>query len=320
MGFAVPLAVRKPFRLAKTVIRIIGLFLIGLLLNLTAKKFDFTIVRIFGVLQRISLCYAMLVGIHILTQYGAHHLRRFGVMVMVFLTAVYVSLMINFEEDGDCNRANNLTEMCNFTRWLDIKVITYDHMYKPTDPEGIFSTLSALLTAYGGYYFCLVMKDFKLDQLQLLKNWSILTIFFLFTSAPLYFLMPYNKKLWTTSFAFLTIGISGLMLILMLMIIDKLGSRPNSLLSKIIDIVSRPFLWLGMNPLAIFVLMDLLAILMIRIFTIDGETSWHAFYRVAFKSWISDPYVCTTVFSVFFAVLWTLVAFVMFRLKIFIKL
>lgn len=320
MGFAVPLAVRRPFKPLKTVLRVFGLFLIGFLLNITAKKYVFDNVRIFGVLQRISLCYIMVVGIHILTDYGAPYLRKYGVMIIAFLTATYISLMLCFEDGPDCNRLNNLTQHCNFTRWLDLKILTYDHMMKPTDPEGIFSTLSSLLTAYGGYYFCLIMKDLKMDRRALIRNWLALASFFLLTSGPVQFVMPYNKKLWTTSFALLTVGISGMMLIIMLLIVDVLGSRPNSRLSKFIDIVTRPCLWLGMNPLAIFVLMDLLAILMIFYFK-SGDTSlWHAFYTTAFSSWIGNDYWATTVFSLFFAILWTLVAFIMFKLKIFIKL
>lgn len=326
MGFAVPLAVRKPFKPLRTLLRVAGLFLIGFLLNLTSHKFDFTTVRILGVLQRISICYIVLVGIHCITGYAEKSLRKYGAMLVVLLSALYMGLMVNFEDDGTdglmtCNRLNNLSKLCNFTRWLDMKVLHYEHMLKPTDPEGIFSTLSSLMTAYGGYWFCLVMRDCKNDKKEIVKQWLSWAIFFVLLSLPMSLIMPYNKKLWTSSFAFLTVGICGTMLVVMLGLIDVAGQQ-GSRFSKCIDICTRPFLWLGMNPLAIFVLMDLTAVLMIRIiFVNDGkESSWHAFYRVAFSSWISDPYLCSTVFSLFFALVWTIVAFILFRFKIFIKL
>lgn len=162
-------------------------------------------------------------------------------------------------------------------------------MLKPTDPEGIFSTLSSLLTAYGGYWFCLVMRDCRNSKHEIVKQWASWAVFFVLLSLPIALFMPYNKKLWSSSFALLTVGISGVMLVLMLGLVDVAGAA-GSRFSACIDICTRPFLWLGMNPLAIFVLMDLTAILMIRIiFVNDGsESLWHAFYRTAFHSWISN--------------------------------
>lgn len=109
-----------------------------------------------GVLQRLSLCYLILSLIHIATSYGEKKLQKFGLLVVVLLSSVYTCLMLWFHID--CDRENNLSSHCNFTRWVDLKILTYNHMLKPTDPEGLFSTLSALVTAYGGYYFCLVMR------------------------------------------------------------------------------------------------------------------------------------------------------------------
>jgi len=269
MGFAVPLAIRKPFKPLRTLLRVAGLFLIGFLLNLTSHKFDFTTVRIFGVLQRISICYILLVGIHCLTDYGSKYLRKYGAMFVVLMSALYMGVMISFEDGANCSRLNNLSKLCNFTRWLDLKVIHYEHMLKPTDPEGIFSTLSSLLTAYGGYLFCLIMKDNK-KKADIARQWFSWAIFFVLLSLPISLFMPYNKKLWTTSFALLTIGICGTMLVLMLGLIDVAGS-PGGRFSRWIDILTSPFLWLGMNPLAIFFLMDLTGVLMIRIiFVSDG--------------------------------------------------
>lgn len=146
------------------------------------------------------------------------------------------------------------------------------------------------MTAYGGYWFCLVMRDNKGNKKAIALQWLSWAVFFVLVSLPISMFMPYNKKLWTSSFALLTIGICGFMLVLMLGLVDVAGAA-TSRWGKCVDICTRPFLWLGMNPLAIFFLMDLLGILMIRIIFInDGtESLWHAFYRTAFRSWLSDP-------------------------------
>lgn len=190
---------------------------------------------------------------------------------------------------------------------------------EPTDPEGIFSTLSALLTAYGGYRFCLIMKDFKNDKVGILREWFQWAILSVLLSLAISLCIPYNKKLWTTSFALLTIGVAGTMLVLMLWLIDIIGA-PGKKASKCIEIVTRPFLWLGMNPLAIYVLNELVPTVMILIMVNQDDSLWDWFYTKVFSSWISQPYVCTTVFAVFWAALWTVLAYLMFRFKIFIKL
>lgn len=134
MGFAVPLAVRQPVKPFRLALRIAGLFLIGFILNIGEARFEFESVRVLGVLQRISLCYALLVAIHIATQYGSLQLRKYGAMFVAIMLALYMGLMLGFEDGPDCTRANNLTKNCNFSRWLDLKIFTASHMMGPTDP------------------------------------------------------------------------------------------------------------------------------------------------------------------------------------------
>ena len=220
MGFAVPLAIRAPLRPWKLFSRILGLFVIGFFLNLTAHTFHFEKVRIMGVLQRLSICYLLLVLIHIATNYGDRKLQKFGLMVVLFLNVAYLTLMLSF--DKDCQRADNLGSRCNFTRWLDIQLFTTNHILNPTDPEGIFSTLSALLTAYGGYHFSTTMKAHKGDKKLIYKDWIVTGLVCGACSGAFSLIMPYNKKLWSTSFAFATIGISGIFLALMMLLVDDL--------------------------------------------------------------------------------------------------
>ena len=139
-------------------------------------------------------------------------------MFIILMSAMYLCFMVSFSID--CEYPHNLKKDCNFTRWLDMKVFTYNHMLKPTDPEGLFSTLSALLTAYGGYYFCLVMREHKNNRKLMYRDWSIIITFCGLCSGLFYVVMPYNKKLWSTSFALLTITISGFFLTLMIIFID----------------------------------------------------------------------------------------------------
>lgn len=96
MGFAIPLAVRPPFKPLRFILRVLGLFLIGFFLNLMVHKFDFTIVRILGVLQRLSLCYAIVAAIHLATKFGEEGLRRYGAMFVGLLLSLYMGFMLSF--------------------------------------------------------------------------------------------------------------------------------------------------------------------------------------------------------------------------------
>ena len=82
------------------------------------------------------------------------------------------------------------------------------------------STFGAFFTAYGGYWFCLVMKDHMKDRIQMLKKWGILAAYAIAISLSLSVFMPYNKKLYTGSFALVTVGISGASLLLMVLLVD----------------------------------------------------------------------------------------------------
>lgn len=139
-------------------------------------------------------------------------------------------------------------------------------MIYPNDPEGLFSTINAFATTYAGYMFCLLMLKNKRDNQPVsktLKTWIISSLLCGVVVYPLMNLMPLNKKIYSTSFTFIVIAISGLCLSSLVILIDLLPNRCPRY-GKVINVMTRPFLWLGMNPLAVFVMMDLIAIFMIK--------------------------------------------------------
>jgi predicted acyltransferase len=67
--------------------------------------------------------------------------------------------------------------------------------------------------------------------------------------------MPFNKQLYSTSFAVVVIGISGICLSFFYVIIDILPQR-YSRMRNIIKYATAPLLWTGVNPLFVYVLMQ----------------------------------------------------------------
>jgi predicted acyltransferase len=98
-----------------------------------------------------------------------------------------------------------------------------------------------------------MMMDFKGNTKKILFLWVATSLILGVIAYPLTFLMPLNKRLWSISFVFLTSAITGLSLAFVTFFIDVLGKR-YAKYGKIINKITTPFLWLGMNSLAIYVL------------------------------------------------------------------
>lgn len=164
--------------------------------------------------------------------------------------------MVTFtNQEIGCSTENNLTPFCNFSGYIDRMILTTQHILRVTDPEGIFSTLSSLLTTYAGYFFSLIMLRYKKQPQHLLNNWLGLSAACSLLVYPLSLLMPFNKQLYSTSFAVVVIGISGICLSFFYVIIDILPQR-YSRMRNIIKYATAPLLWTGVNPLFVYVLMQ----------------------------------------------------------------
>ena len=85
--------------------------------------------------------------------------------------------------------------------------------------------------------------------MNLMFWWLLLSIFLIGTGYLISQGDACNKKRWSVSFAFITSGISGLALTLCFIFVDILDKK--FIKEKLI----QPALWLGMNPLFIFVAM-----------------------------------------------------------------
>ncbi len=82
--------------------------------------------RILGILQRMSICYAVVLVIHWASDYGTHITKRHvGACLMAVIVALYVILMVTFEDASiGCFKSNNLEPFCNFAGFVDRLVLT----------------------------------------------------------------------------------------------------------------------------------------------------------------------------------------------------
>ncbi|MBI4473935.1 MAG: DUF5009 domain-containing protein, partial [Acidobacteria bacterium] len=115
-----------------TIIFGLGLFMAGF------PSFDFSTVRIPGVLQRIAVCYFFAGIIYLTTR------LRGQILAAGILLASYWLLMMTVPVPG--YGAGVLTVEGNLATYID-NLLLHGHIYRPAwDPEGILSTLPAIAT------------------------------------------------------------------------------------------------------------------------------------------------------------------------------
>lgn len=226
------------------------------------KPFDDT--RVLGVLQRIALCYF----------FGAlmlYYLKlRMSLIISAVILLAYWPIMYFFGLETD-----PLSLTGNAVLKLDIAVFGERHLYHGEgiafDPEGILSTFPAIANVIGGA----AVGDYLLRKGKIFEALTKLLLigFLLFTIAYFWHLMfPINKKLWTSSFVLLTIGLDCIIIAAIIYTIDHLKITRWTYFFQVF----------GKNPLFIYLLSEVLAILLYTFRTSSGKSYFQAVYDNTF--------------------------------------
>jgi predicted acyltransferase len=164
--------------------------------------------RIFGVLQRIALgyCFASLI---------VHFWKVRGALIFSVLALLgYWFIMYAF---GD------YTPEGNAVLRLDTFLLGENHLYHGEgiafDPEGILSTLPAIVNVLAGYLTGKFIQQ-KGTTYETIAKMMLVGSLLLFVALSWNMVFPINKKLWSSSFVLTTVGIDLLILSLLIFIID----------------------------------------------------------------------------------------------------
>jgi predicted acyltransferase len=216
------------------VTRTATLLALGLLLNVVAAWSNLDAVRFPGVLQRIAIVYAVTALLVLHTSVAVQ------AIVAVGLGAAHWALLTLVPFGG--HPAGTLTPTVNLASTID-RFVFGAHMLTPTlDPEGLLGTLTSIATALAGalagrWFRALERPRPRFSGLAAAGFASILLGLVWARSWPL------NKSLWTGSYVLVAAGVAVLAFAACDLIVDvwKKDGR-----------WAQPFLWLGMNPLAIY--------------------------------------------------------------------
>ncbi|KAK2364192.1 heparan-alpha-glucosaminide N-acetyltransferase [Trifolium repens] len=117
--------------------------------------------------------------------------------------------------------------------------------HAPYEPEGLLSSISAILSGTIGIHYGHVLIHFK-GHLDRLKQWVSMGFVLLTIAIILHFTnaIPINKQLYSISYVCFTAGVAGIVFSGLYILIDVWGFR-------------TPFLfleWIGMNSMLVFVM------------------------------------------------------------------
>jgi predicted acyltransferase len=247
----------------KTIKRAVLIFVIGLLLNwfpfvkyneegrLVVK--DFAHLRILGVLQRIALCYFF----SSIIIYYAKPAKAFIIGILLLL--LYWAMCLFWGNPQDPFSLQGW-----FGTVIDSVILGKTHMYHGEgiafDPEGLLSTLPAIMQVILGYLVSdyILQKRKRFDTASgasasiqennlyiIVANLFVVAGILVFTGFCWDMVFPINKKIWTSSFVIYTTGIAIMVLATLIYVLEIKAQKRAW---------SRFFDVFGKNPLFIFVL------------------------------------------------------------------
>jgi len=304
----------------KIIKRTVLIYLIGLFLNwspfvkwsdqeLVFKVWDN--VRLTGVLQRIALCYFFA---SVIIYYSKSKISLFiGMMILV----LYWILNILFGAPGHPYSLSGY-----FGNAIDQALLGVSHIYKgegvPFDPEGLISTIPAIVQVILGYlvgeYIQIKGKNFEMLAQILLTGVVLVLAGYIWD-----FSFPINKKIWTSSYVLYTTGLAMITLGMFIYLLEFKEAKGKW--SHFFDVF-------GKNPLFIFVLSGflprVLALLRWTDHTNDkGEPVYTSalpwFYQNVCKNINSDLRVGSFVYALCFITFMFLLAYILDKKKIYIK-
>ena len=87
-----------------------------------------------------------------------------------------------------------------------------------------------------------------------------------------------------------------------------------------LGVITTPLVWMGRNPLAIFMSRDFLDTLLNEYVVINDIPAWTHIYHYLFETWISNVSLSSLLFSLFMLLFFVLEAYLLFRNNIFVRL
>lgn len=197
------------------------IFLIGWLLN--AFPFvtytdgvyqwkDFSAIRLWGVLQRIGVCYIIAAS---LVYYCS---KRMLVLISILLLLVYWGILYFWGAPGSPYTLEGNAVLKLDLLYLPVKNI-YTHYAIPFEPLGLLSTLPAVVNVTIGYLAGMYLQQWP-NRKTAVKGMLLAGVFMVAAGWCWGYVFPLNKALWSSSYVVYASGYDLLILSLLVVVID----------------------------------------------------------------------------------------------------
>ncbi|RYU91222.1 DUF1624 domain-containing protein [Mucilaginibacter terrigena] len=258
--------------------------------------------RIMGVLQRIGLCYifASLIIYFVRNKTAV-------IVISILLLVGYQVLLLAY---GD--PAAPYAMLTNAGTYLDKFLLGDSHLYHGEgvafDPEGILSTLPSIVNVIVGYYAGKFIQE-KGKGYETIARLSLMGAVFIFIALTWNMSFPIGKKLWTSPFTLLTTGIDMIMISALIYAVEVRAWNKFNWTSF--------FTTVGKNPLAIYILSEILIIAfwMISI----GNKNLMAWINDVFYQKIAPGAVGSLLFAISYMMICWCVGKILDKKKIYIR-
>jgi len=316
--------------ISKVIRRTIIIFTIGMFLNffpqfnpfnypIRFKIFNFFIdlfpqfnikeLRIPGVLQRIALCYFFASVIIIEAN------KKWQIGWAVILLGLYAVLVKYIPVPGF--GAGVLEPKGSLCWYIDSNLLA-GHTWKGApapgfDPEGILSTIPAIVTVLFGVFAGDWIRSPR-DHSKKVRGLFVFGILGLVVGEILSGWLPINKNLWTSTYSIFMAGMALIFLAMCYWLIDIKGFKKWG----------KPFIVFGSNAILVFSLSSLTAKItfVVKWHQANGsEISLKTFlYKNLFASWAGTNEFSSLLYPIALLLFWLGIMWILYRKKIFVKI
>lgn len=283
-----------------------ALFALGMFLNGFPNHYQLASWRVYGVLQRIAICYVIVSILALWTGWRGWIVTIAGCLMGYWILMRFVPVPGFGVPTHDIPL---LDPDRNLAAWLDRQLLA-GHLYEGTrDPEGIVSTIPAVATALLGIVTGQWIRSARSPQSKAISL-ALFGLIGVVAGKILNIGFPINKKLWTSSYVVFTAGLALLCLALCYWVVDVKQWR--GLWTKVV-------LVFGMNAIAAYVFAEVISHLLDNVHTSAG-LSWQEFiYQHVFVP-LASPANASLLYAMVYVLMCWLAMWVLYRKGIFLKL
>ncbi len=262
----------------------------------------FPTLRMTGVLHRLAVCYCIVSILALLMNH-----KRFPLIIALLFIGYFILLELG---NGYAYDETNILSI------FDRAIVSTAHLYNDNgiDPEGILSTIPSVGHVMIGFLAgkIIVGEKAETDKEPLLDS-KMIKMFVLGTSLLacgflLGYACPISKKIWTPTFAMVTCGFASLVLATLIYIVDIKGAKRWS----------RFFEAFGANPLFLYIMSDIFAILLGCV-KISGTSIHGIIYQFLIPAFGETGASC--IYAIIFVLFnFAIVAYPLYKRRIYIKI